>query len=161
MRRFDFTPSGFGADDKGRYVEAVEAEAELATLRARVEELEIANAQLCDADALAQFFNEALLLDQDAIRDLLGTRAICNSLALPNHPTIQVGREHDGCFTVGFIGLLNGLLVPTGNVIASLHEIDESGRLGRILGFRSIPFSQVTFNDTSASCPDGEGKETR
>lgn len=51
--------------------------------------------------------NTALDLDPEAMRQLFGTRVWCNE-ALADHPSIQV-REEDGRFSVGVIGLINGL----------------------------------------------------
>lgn len=52
--------------------------------------------------------NTALELDPVAMRELFGTRVWCNQ-ELADHPSIQV-REEDGRFSVGVIGLLNGIL---------------------------------------------------
>jgi hypothetical protein len=93
------------------------------------------------ADRLAEFFNEAMDLDPFAISALFGCRADCNQ-AFANHPTIQVGKEVDQVWSVGFVGLLNGLLAPTGNLLATLHEVGEGGLEREIVGFRAVPVSQ-------------------
>jgi hypothetical protein len=61
------------------------------------------------AEKIARFLNEALDSDYNAIATLTGMRIPCNK-ALADHPTIQVRAEKDGTFTLGLIGLLNGLI---------------------------------------------------
>jgi hypothetical protein len=53
--------------------------------------------------------NQALKDDPEAIQKLLDFRVPCNE-KLANHPTVQVRQEADGTFSVGALGLLNGVL---------------------------------------------------
>lgn len=58
---------------------------------------------------LVYLLNQATELDPEAMLNLLGARVVCNQ-DLADHPTIQVGRAaEDQPFTVGMLGILNGL----------------------------------------------------
>jgi hypothetical protein len=63
------------------------------------------------ADRIVNLLNELIKLDQDAISNLVSARVACNE-AMSNHPTVQVWSHGYGEFTIGLMGLLNGL-VPT------------------------------------------------
>lgn len=58
-------------------------------------------------DHVIEVLNEALLIDPEAIQSLLAIRVPCNQ-KLADHPTIQV-MERNGKYTVGVLGLLNGI----------------------------------------------------
>jgi hypothetical protein len=65
--------------------------------------------KMISVEEVLAFLNEALLLDQDAVSNLVETRFPCNA-AMANHPTIQVSGEPDGKSPkVGFLGVLNGM----------------------------------------------------
>jgi len=66
-------------------------------------------AQVELAERIAKFLNDALEIDHSAVATLCGMRVPCNQ-ELADHPTIQVRAEQDGSFTLGLIGLLNGLV---------------------------------------------------
>jgi len=66
-------------------------------------------AQIERAERIARFLNDALDIDRAAIATLCGMRVPCNQ-KLADHPTIQVRAEEDGTFSLGLIGLLNGLI---------------------------------------------------
>lgn len=59
------------------------------------------------AVAIVRRLNEALELDPMAISAICTNRVPCN-LALAEHPTIEVAKEHAG-YSLGLIGLLNGV----------------------------------------------------
>jgi len=65
------------------------------------------------ADAI-DYLNDLLRRDREAVTALVGSRVSCNE-ALSNHETCQVGAR-DGVYTVGLLGVLNGLF-----------GVDESG----------------------------------
>jgi hypothetical protein len=68
--------------------------------------------------------NRALEADPQAMRNLVETRVRCNE-ALADDPTIQVMREFGG-FSVGFLGVLNGIFGTDGRgwgTIAAEFEI--------------------------------------
>lgn len=56
---------------------------------------------------IRDLLNEIHLLDRQALGALLANRVPCNE-ALADHPTVQVG-DANGGFTVGLLGILNGL----------------------------------------------------
>lgn len=56
---------------------------------------------------IVELLQEAIELDRNAVSALVAARVPCNE-ALANHPTIQVG-DSAGCFSVGLLGILNGL----------------------------------------------------
>ena len=76
-------------------------------------------------DAFAGVMKSGLLCDPLAITSLAKTRVQCNA-SLAIHPTIQVQECTDGTFTVGMIGILNGILEElTGRKFS--YMIDGSG----------------------------------
>lgn len=82
--------------------------------------------------------NSAFTSDPNAIHSLVVNRVPCN-IALANHPTIQVGGSPvlpPGCFQVGMLGVLNGVLGSLGHplVMVKFSEPDANGQR-RILGF--------------------------
>lgn len=84
-------------------------------------------------DSIIDTLNVAFKADPDAIRDLIRHRVSCNR-ALADHPTIQVsdgmsgsGFEDEPSFSVGLLGMLNGVIEPlTGERIA--FRWDDSGK---------------------------------
>lgn len=56
---------------------------------------------------IVSLLNDALTRDREAVTALLNSRVTCNK-DLTDHPTIQCG-ERGGRFTVGVLGILNGL----------------------------------------------------
>jgi hypothetical protein len=66
-----------------------------------------------------QLLNDALILDAEAIKNLINARIPCNK-ALAGHPTIQVGCHGAGSentgYRVGLLGIINGIFgVDEGN----------------------------------------------
>ena len=60
-------------------------------------------------DEVIEFLNEASACDADAITQLVTQRVMCSE-GLANHPSIQVRKaDHNGFYSVGFLGVLNGL----------------------------------------------------
>lgn len=87
-----------------------------------------------DIHTAVRVLNEAFVADPSAIHALLCNRVPCN-LALADHPTVQVQANpviEDGkTWTVGLIGMLNGVLEPlTGQRVAAQWED------GKLLGFQ-------------------------
>jgi hypothetical protein len=70
--------------------------------------------------------NEAFKMDPEAINKLVGSRVKCNK-ELADHPTIQVLGEGDPMtFTVGLLGILNGIFGKDGNGTGYIGiELDE------------------------------------
>lgn len=58
-------------------------------------------------DDVIKYLNELVYLDRKAIETLSDFRVDCNE-KIANHPTVQVVQK-DNKFSVGLIGLLNGL----------------------------------------------------
>ena len=54
------------------------------------------------------FLNELIALDPQAITALVESRVPCNQ-ALADHPTVQVSATTGNGFSVGLLGVLNGL----------------------------------------------------
>lgn len=67
------------------------------------------------SQSFAHFFNELRALDAAAVQALLSVRVPCNR-ALAEHPTVPAQQEADGSFTVGTLGLFNGLLERLGGL---------------------------------------------
>lgn len=68
------------------------------------------------ADCIIAFMNECAERDPRAVIALVEARVPCNR-SLAEHPTVQCGTDTpDGPFTVGVLGILNGLcgVIPEG-----------------------------------------------
>lgn len=61
------------------------------------------------AQQCADLLNDALKLDPTAVATLVGMRVPCNE-KLADHPTIQVRQDGENTFSVGLLGLLNGII---------------------------------------------------
>ena len=57
---------------------------------------------------VVDFLNELLELDPMGINALFNFRTFCNN-AIADHATVQVGLVSDNIWTVGFVGILNGI----------------------------------------------------
>jgi|ERR1035437_5064595 hypothetical protein len=57
---------------------------------------------------LVDFLNELVVLDREAMRDIIYARVECNE-ALANHPTVQVATYDRFPYALGLLGVLNGL----------------------------------------------------
>lgn len=60
------------------------------------------------AKQIVEFVNDLMASDPDAVRSLFESRTACNE-TIAAHPTVVVGDDEDGEFTLGLLGLLNGL----------------------------------------------------
>lgn len=110
-----------------------------------------------------ELLNSAVAADDIAMECLIESRVECNK-ALADHPTIQVAGHGTGTYTVGLLGILNGLfgISETGfGIIAANYEVncpeghDQSERkvsvgnkcedcdnkliLGKLLNFEKMP----------------------
>lgn len=85
------------------------------------------------------FLNELVKLDPVAMNALFSMRIGCTK-AMADHPTVQVGVLGKGYFTVGLIGILNGLFGADehqwGHISA---DIDD----GAVTGFRLLSTEDV------------------
>ncbi len=74
--------------------------------------------------------NEAVEQDAAAIQTLIGQRVPCNE-ALADHATIQCGLQHPAAgelgWTVGPLGLINGVLGAAGIPLIAAQFDDETG----------------------------------
>lgn len=96
--------------------------------------------------AFASFFNQVHALDGHVLRQLLAVRVPC-STPLAEHRTVEVRHEPDGTFTVGMLGLLNGLLGYLGGLQPLVADLDMPDgqptdsaqavmQTGKLVGFR-------------------------
>ena len=60
------------------------------------------------AERIVALMNELRSLDADALQGLIDHRVRCNR-ELADHPAVPCGTRSDGAFTVGLLGILNGL----------------------------------------------------
>jgi len=58
-------------------------------------------------DDAIRYLNELIEIDRPAMAALIANRVPCNQ-AMADHPTVQVRAQHGG-FTVGMVGILNGM----------------------------------------------------
>jgi hypothetical protein len=81
-------------------------------------------------DDIINLLNQMLVIDRQAITELVNNRVVCNEV-LADHPTIVVG-ERDGVCKVGLLGVLNGLFNKERlcvEIDTSNNEIVEFSRL--------------------------------
>ncbi len=85
----------------------------------------------CSIDNVIKILNEALKLDSGAINELINCRVRCNE-RLADHKTIQVHRESfdSNIFTIGLLGILNGLFGVDKNFYGGIHaQLNSSGKI--------------------------------
>lgn len=86
-----------------------------------------------DVDTVIERLNEILATDPAALSALVDGRTPC-SVELAHHPTVQVQGYESGVFTVGLLGILNGLFgvdKEGWGPIAACYEDDHPGRIDR------------------------------
>lgn len=83
--------------------------------------------QVLPIDAVT-LLNEALQADRAAVEALFAYRVECNE-NLAFHPTIQVGEY----FTLGFLGLLNGIFGINESMTGYICAVYEDGKLTRFM----------------------------
>lgn len=97
--------------------------------------------QVTPADAVI-LLNEALQADRDAIKLLFAQRVECNE-KLAFHPTIQVKQtELYAIYSVGFLGLLNGIFGINENMAGFICAVYEGDQLVR---FALTPDQEKAF----------------
>jgi len=79
------------------------------------------------AELIIGRLNKILKSDPEAIDELINTRVLCNN-NLADHPMVQV-REYPGDIgpTIGFLGLLNGLIGTTDDGRGIICAVYENG----------------------------------
>ena len=93
-------------------------------------------------DEMIQVLNEAIDLDEEAIRKLFQYRVECNE-ELADHPVIQVRDEGEGVFSISLLGILNGLFGTIGEgerekwgwITMECDYFEDTGELGKIRRF--------------------------
>ena len=80
--------------------------------------------------------NDALDRDREAITTMVKARTKCNE-ELAGHPTIVVEDADDGSITVGFVGVLNGVLASIGEkkIASRWSDVFEDGGESEFLDF--------------------------
>ena len=89
------------------------------------------------AQQIVDLLNEAAKLDPGAIHLLCANHVPCNK-ALGDHPTIPVSAMQEKYFSVGMLGILNGIAAMDGEVIEMLFDQREKGA-HQFNGFRLRP----------------------
>lgn len=81
-----------------------------------------------DSHTIIDFLNELIVLDRDAISALINTRVPCNK-QFSEHETIQVLAGENETYSVGLLGILNGLCGVDENgwgfIVAEVNEKDD------------------------------------
>ena len=85
-------------------------------------------------DAIA-YLNELIELDRPAIAALIANRVPCNQV-LADHPTAQCGARHGG-FTIGMLGVLNGLFGVDDDKRGYITFVFEDGNLQKVIRRKS------------------------
>ena len=86
------------------------------------------------AGHLVALLNDALTHDPQAVQCLIDNRVPCN-MDLANHPTIQTLCTQNG-FSVGLLGLLNGLCGVTSTGSGHIVAVYEDDDLRTLRGFQ-------------------------
>jgi hypothetical protein len=95
----------------------------------------VASGEPMTVEKAAEVLNELYALDPEAADRLFTVRVPCNAAAA-SHPSIVV-RDDPGGYTVGLIGVLNGVLRredPCGSGVATVRDAET----GVLVGFRSV-----------------------
>ena len=90
-------------------------------------------------DAIA-YLNELIELDRSTIAALIANRIPCNR-ALADHQTAQCGERYGG-FTIGMIGVLNGLFGVDDDGWGFIAFVFEDGNLQRVVRRREVADEQ-------------------
>lgn len=89
---------------------------------------------MSDINKVVEILNGILATDPKAVKELLLNRVPCNE-AMADHNTVQV-IDKDGEFSVGMLGILNGVIEPlTGRRVAVISDD------GDITGFMVYPLA--------------------
>ncbi len=83
------------------------------------------------------YLNEITELDRSAILAIFTNRVKCNE-KLANHPTVQIG-ESNGDFTVGILGILNGLFGVDENNWGPICSVSDKSNKARPYRFDRTP----------------------
>ena len=71
--------------------------------------MSISPRQAVTAQVAVDFLNSLLIVDRDAITRLISAHVPCNA-AMADHPTVQVDVAIDRTYSVGVLGVLNGMI---------------------------------------------------
>lgn len=93
--------------------------------------------RLITAQDVCDLMNDLLQLDRSCVNEMIKTRFRCNQ-DTADHPTVQVRKyPEDEYFTVGLIGILNGLFGIREDGFGGLcYECDEDGN---VIKFKPTP----------------------
>lgn len=86
-------------------------------------------------DYVIDQLNEIVKHDPNALYALIKQRVPCNDELL-NHPTVQCGK-HDGCWQVGVLGLINGIIGVNDDGWGFICAVVEDG--DTLTGFKRTP----------------------
>jgi hypothetical protein len=96
------------------------------------------------AERFVATLNELVELDNKAIRNLILNKVECNE-AIADHPTVQVGLQCDGQYSIGALGLLNGLV--------GIQD-DGWGYIAAVFGVWCSKCSNTKNKKVGEECPD-------
>ena len=103
------------------------------------------------ADTAASMLETSRTIDPACINTLFNLRRPCSE-AIANHPSIIVGSSKDETgWSLGFLGLLNGILAETGNQKRVAMKVDEQGN---VVGFLSAHKSEFEAKDAESTPSD-------
>jgi hypothetical protein len=85
------------------------------------------------AQQIVDLLNELHGLDPEFLQPLIETRVPCNE-AVANHPTVTVDDPGPGKFTVGLLGILEGVVGIDGRIIGMVVDDDTK----KCTGFRLL-----------------------
>ena len=105
---------------------------------------------------IVDLLNEAFTLDPGAMHALVANRVPCNQ-KLGAHPTIQVEARQKAFFSVGMLGILNGLAMKEHETIEILFSGDEPPQF---MGFRlkPTPMCKPTVEEVKAMTTEQRAK---
>jgi hypothetical protein len=94
-------------------------------------------------ESVCETLNSLLELEPETMQSLLAFRVECGQ-AMAEHETVQVKDEGAGKYTVGILGLLNGVFGKDENGNGNLCAMYSNGKLA---GFRRTPQITVVVED--------------
>ncbi len=81
-----------------------------------------------DPNQIIDFLNQLVVLDRDAVSALINTRVPCNK-QFSEHETVQVLAGENETYSVGLLGILNGLCGKDENgwgfIVAEINQEND------------------------------------
>lgn len=88
------------------------------------------NTETISIEQTIDMLNELVNLDRNAVLNLIINRVPCNQ-GIADHYSVQIQREDDGSFSVGLMGVINGLFGINAYGAGNIRYVLQNGELIR------------------------------